>query len=47
MYSGSSSAVVGLAYLSGTCLASTKYSIVEEEGGFASVGVTAHEIGHK
>ena len=38
--------VVGLAYLGGICT-TDKYSIVEENGAFSSVGVTAHEMGHK
>ena len=41
----SRSGVVGLAYLAGIC-DSNRYSIVEDKGGFSSIGVTAHEIGH-
>ncbi len=40
------SGVVGLAYLGGIC-STNKYSIVEENGAFSSVGIVAHEMGHK
>lgn len=40
------SGVAGLAYLSGVCQ-NTRYSISEESGDFSSIGVHAHEIGHK
>lgn len=38
--------VAGQAFLSQVCL-SDKFSIVEDRGGFGSIGVAAHEIGHK
>lgn len=44
MYSGGSSSVVGLAFLSGVCKRDVKYSIVEEEGGFQSIGVKIEKI---
>lgn len=40
------SGVAGLAYLSGVC-GSTRYSVCEEQGGFSSIAVAAHELGHK
>lgn len=44
--SASRSSVAGLAFLSEVCQ-SFRYSICEEEGGFASINTAAHEIGHK
>lgn len=38
--------VVGLAYMSEVC-AANRYTIVEDVGGFASISVASHEIGHK
>jgi len=40
------SGVIGFAYVGGIC-ESTKYSINEEHGGFQSIGVISHELGHK
>lgn len=44
--SSARSGVAGLAYLSGIC-ENVRYSINEESGDFSSIGVVAHEIGHK
>lgn len=40
------SGVAGLAYLSGICQ-NYRYSINEESSDFSSIGIVAHEIGHK
>ena len=41
------SSVVGLAFLGGVCQSTNKFTIIEEQGGFSSIGIIAHELGHK
>ena len=38
---------VGLAFIGTLCEPGNSVSIVEEQGGFQSVGTVAHEIGHR
>lgn len=37
----------GLAFIGTLCEADESLSIVEEQGGFQSIGTAAHEIGHR
>ena len=39
--------LLGLAFIGTLCQYGDSVSIVEEQGGFQSVGTTAHEIGHR
>ena len=39
------SGIAGIAYITGVC-GTSRYMVQEEFGGFQSIGVTTHEIGH-
>ena len=39
--------VAGFAPIGGVCYSASKYSVVEEWGGFQNIQVIAHEMGHK
>ena len=39
--------MIGLAFIGTMCQPGDSVSIVEEQGGFQSVGTVSHEIGHR
>ena len=39
--------VAGFAPIGGVCYSASKYSVVEEWGGFQNIQVISHEMGHK
>ena len=39
--------IIGLAYIGTMCQYGNSISIIEEQGGFQSVGTVSHEIGHR